>query len=1277
MRKIFLVFALFFSTVILFAQDCDEITIDTNAQSAYTLCNGTIDIPFTISNPEQFNNVNWIIGDEYRNGSNVNFSLNQAGSYKLNIQATHTNGCLVGDEIYFQIMEGPSSDNVTANLNSSIDGNVCLETGSTHQLTTEIISSFSASSIYWYQTGETTGIDHTFDVVVGDNDVFNSVIQLEFNECEVDLLLNHPYATQYKTTFSNTYDGSTLCEGQAITLTNTSPHRNLVSNFWWEIENAEIISQNYNSITFTYDNDGTYNWQLNYNNSSCPPHAESVTVDIADASDYPVAGINSEDIESCELPYNLNVNTAGSTPVGSLSYDWKLDLGDSTITTSESEAFEYDIQNSGTYELTLEISNNTLTCTTKDTILVSVDDLNLNLDIDSLYECENYTFKPMDFAINSLDTSVTYLWEIIDADGDTLFTDTLKNPSFKIKNSGFYDLSVALSSDINEDCNTTIFLEDIIQIYPSPLELSLGILESNSCFSETVDTIKKTIYADFNTPSVLTNYTWTVHPSGGIDTTLNTSDTIKLAFTEPGNYKVTYEVRVENSDCIYFEEKSFDIGAKAQIDVSPEICLGTPFILMDAADIPNTSFSWTSSNDDLVIADSTKKMTTISTDVAGTYNIQLTVENDLGCTATDQVSIEAYEVDALFSSPNSGEQCKPAIVEFNSLNNDYIQNYTWNIHETNYLGVESDTTITTYLPNFTTLFNEIASYNVELIINSRHGCKDTMLIEDYVDVISPLPYFTLEPSVSCDTVHLDIIDSSIFIDSYTFDYGNGTTQDYVSNDTTVSYTYPYGDTLSSVDYYITLDAKYKFCTETFTDTVSVDRPVYPTAPSINYVTVFSEDRVIIEWSNESLNDDFDTIRLYESAIDQPSFIYSTGNTIPNHFQHTVSSDQVNSYTATQQDTCGNISIDPAVVHSTILVNSTTPTFETVNLSWTPYIGWDSIASYDIYRSGDSIATVHGESLSYQDTNLCNVVYDYYIVANHPEENFQSRSNKTFITPDYVEYDSPLNLISTSVLNNEHIITKWDYYSDHTSDIIGYNIDRWDDYFGWIINYDYTPQSPYIDSNVGVHRNYKYRISYEDNCGNVGPDSNIGNNIVLDGVQYANRYDLNWNSYQHWDDGVQEYIIEYNQLENTSQYITDAGTDTTYIHSNPTKNDIDTSYCYRVVAINDADQSIKSYSNTRCFIPEPKNHFPNAFSPNDDGLNETFKYEGQFAKKLNTEIYNRWGNLVYSSDEIEFEWDGENENTGEVCPQGTYIFRYELTGYDGTIIKDDMIIYLLR
>jgi gliding motility-associated-like protein len=205
------------------------------------------------------------------------------------------------------------------------------------------------------------------------------------------------------------------------------------------------------------------------------------------------------------------------------------------------------------------------------------------------------------------------------------------------------------------------------------------------------------------------------------------------------------------------------------------------------------------------------------------------------------------------------------------------------------------------------------------------------------------------------------------------------------------------------------------------------------------------------------------------------------------------------------------------------------------------------------------------------------------------------------------------------------------------------------------------------------------VTYKDLCGNKGPNSNFGKNIVLDGIQYVSHYDLNWNSYEQWDDGVQEYIIQYyNELTNTYEAVTHvSSTDTTYIDSYLTKDGVDTIYCYRVVAINAADQNIKSYSNTRCFIPVPKNYFPNAFSPNDDDLNETFKYKGQFAKKLNTEIYNRWGNLVYSSDETEFEWDGKNENTGEACPQGTYIFRYELTGYDGTIISDNMLIYLLK
>ena len=95
------------------------------------------------------------------------------------------------------------------------------------------------------------------------------------------------------------------------------------------------------------------------------------------------------------------------------------------------------------------------------------------------------------------------------------------------------------------------------------------------------------------------------------------------------------------------------------------------------------------------------------------------------------------------------------------------------------------------------------------------------------------------------------------------------------------------------------------------------------------------------------------------------------------------------------------------------------------------------------------------------------------------------------------------MTSTSVHNNENIITNWDYYEDTSTTQMYYVIDRWDDYFGWIIDYDSTSVSPYIDTAASVHhRNYKYRVAYKDLCGNKGPNSNIGKNIVLDGIQYV-------------------------------------------------------------------------------------------------------------------------------------------------------------------------------
>jgi len=66
--------------------------------------------------------------------------------------------------------------------------------------------------------------------------------------------------------------------------------------------------------------------------------------------------------------------------------------------------------------------------------------------------------------------------------------------------------------------------------------------------------------------------------------------------------------------------------------------------------------------------------------------------------------------------------------------------------------------------------------------------------------------------------------------------------------------------------------------------------------------------------------------------------------------------------------------------------------------------------------------------------------------------------------------------------------------------------------------------------------------------------------------------------------------------------------------------------------------------------------PNVFSPNGDGQNDLFKAVGNFTK-LNVKIYNRYGELIYKSIQLNEGWNGRT-NTGALCTAGTYFYIIE-------------------
>lgn len=81
-----------------------------------------------------------------------------------------------------------------------------------------------------------------------------------------------------------------------------------------------------------------------------------------------------------------------------------------------------------------------------------------------------------------------------------------------------------------------------------------------------------------------------------------------------------------------------------------------------------------------------------------------------------------------------------------------------------------------------------------------------------------------------------------------------------------------------------------------------------------------------------------------------------------------------------------------------------------------------------------------------------------------------------------------------------------------------------------------------------------------------------------------------------------------------------------------------------------------------FIPPSEIFIPNAFTPDGDGLNDIFKAKGAFVKLFEMQVFDRWGNLVFQSSDINEGWNGsdpmKNDNYAHESQVYSYTYRAE-------------------
>jgi len=224
-------------------------------------------------------------------------------------------------------------------------------------------------------------------------------------------------------------------------------------------------------------------------------------------------------------------------------------------------------------------------------------------------------------------------------------------------------------------------------------------------------------------------------------------------------------------------------------------------------------------------------------------------------------------------------------------------------------------------------------------------------------------------------------------------------------------------------------------------------------------------------------------------------------------------------------------------------------------------------------------------------------------------------------------------------------------------------------------YDNSLVTNYKDYIFTVGADQCYKINYVDNCDNRSLNSNPICPVQLQGeLSDENKVTLTWNAYSGWNLGVKSYqILKYNQSGSLIATI-DRGTNLSFTE---TDTDLQNQIVfYKIVAKPNELGILQSESNQIQLIKPVNLYFPTAFTPDRKGpsANETFKVQGQFIKKLELSIFDRWGAVVFYTDKGE-AWEGFQN--GQPMPISTYVWVANITDESGKTYQRSGTVVLMR
>jgi gliding motility-associated-like protein len=400
------------------------------------------------------------------------------------------------------------------------------------------------------------------------------------------------------------------------------------------------------------------------------------------------------------------------------------------------------------------------------------------------------------------------------------------------------------------------------------------------------------------------------------------------------------------------------------------------------------------------------------------------------------------------------------------------------------------------------------------------------------------------------------------------------------------------------------------------------------------------------------------------------------------------------YSVAAFDSCWTPAVPPtyqtsakANVHTTVFVQTSVNVCNSsVNLSWTPYVGFINDITYNIWvkqPGGQWSMTATTSELTYSFTGQVLEEYCFFIeavstdgISSFSNPVCQIINSATLPAYNYLQVATVLN----DQITLEHLI-------EVTDAVQAVSIQRQNSTGGFdelIVIPVVSVNITYTDVNVDPQqRSYTYRVQIIDSCGNYTSYSNYARTILLQVSKndVLLTVQLNWSSYSQFDGSILGYTI-YRGIDGNFNGLPLATVGpNVFFYEDSLDNTVFTGkVCYYVEAIegsNRYDEPKISRSNIACEVFEPIIYVPNAFWP--EGINKVFIPVISIfdASDYRFTIFDRWGQAIFNTTSFEEGWNGQLGNSGEMANTGTYIYMITLKDGNGLEVIKRGHVTLLR